>query len=160
MKLSDSDKQHFEGMIKKIPDGCWLFTGTNNGMGYGVIRIGGEQQKAHRVAYVLYVNNIPEGICICHTCDNPICVNPAHLFAGTQKDNMQDMKAKGRHGYGETNSRAKLKEHQVIEIRKRYATDKYIRQEILAKEYNISRSALSFIVTNKTWKYLLPEESA
>jgi hypothetical protein len=76
---------------------CWVFvgTGTVNG-GHGAIRVDGKMEKAHRVAWKLAHGSIPDGMCVCHHCDNPPCINPAHLFLGTVADNNRDRHNKGR----------------------------------------------------------------
>lgn len=76
--------------------GCWVWTGRVRTLGYGVMRIEGRDTAAHRVSYEIHVGPIPAGLFICHRCDRPPCVNPAHLFAGTPKDNHHDMMTKGR----------------------------------------------------------------
>ena len=80
---------------KGDPSGCWLWMGYKVG-GYGSIRVGGRNRRVHRLVYELLVGPIPVGLLVCHHCDTPACCNPAHLFLGTQKANMQDASAKGR----------------------------------------------------------------
>ena len=78
-------------------EGCWTWTASRDPIGYGTFGFDGKVRKAHRVAYVLAFGEIPEGHHILHSCDNPPCVNPAHLRSGTRKDNMQDALKRGRH---------------------------------------------------------------
>ena len=93
-------------MAKVYPEpnsGCWLWDGGINAQGYGLISVGGRSISTHRTAYRLFIGEIPagvghHGICVCHRCDVPACVNPAHLFLGTQKANIADMYSKGRRG--------------------------------------------------------------
>jgi len=78
---------------------CWLWIGNTDGK-YGVISYQGKSQKAHRVSWILHYGDIPKGLCVCHKCDNPPCVNPEHLFLGTYKENKKDSVDKGRAVFG------------------------------------------------------------
>lgn len=88
--------------------GCWLWSGATNSSGYGHLKAGGRATLAHRMSFEIHCGAIPAGAGVCHRCDVPACVNPAHLFLGSQLDNVRDMIAKGRarHAKGEQNGRA------------------------------------------------------
>jgi hypothetical protein len=140
--------------IEDDPNVCWEWQ-ANKVHGYGRIRFHGKSIGAHRLSYLLNCEEIPDGLDVLHTCDNPGCVNPKHLFLGTHTQNMQDMiqKGRGNKARGENGGASKLTEIDVVTIRKRYAAGG-ISQRQLAKEYNITRNTLFCIVSNKTWNWL------
>lgn len=132
---------------------CWPWIlGTTKG-GYGIFNAQSISTTAHRAAYVIFCGNAGTSL-VCHTCDNPPCVNPRHLFVGTQVRNMQDCKAKGRMspppiGIGVRNGRAALRERDVILIRQ-----SNIPSATLMKRFNVSRSAINSARTRRSWKHL------
>lgn len=128
------------------PDACWLWTGTKTNRGYGRIRIESRMKSSHRVSYELYKGAIPDGLCVCHHCDNPSCVNPDHLFVGTHTDNMHDKAIKGR------NSLTKLTEDQVCEIRVRITNGET--QTSLAKEFGVIQQTISHVKCGRTYRHI------
>lgn len=133
---------------KAGPDDCWIWRGSST-KGYGVISVRGKQSYAHRIAYELTNGPIAARQVICHRCDTPLCVNPAHLFAGSNLDNARDAVAKGRHAHGERQGCAKLKNADIGPIRERLLTQTAAE---IAAEYGVSRPAISLIGTGKTWR--------
>jgi predicted XRE-type DNA-binding protein len=132
---------------------CWEWLANKTHDGYGRFKVKGRRVGAHRVAYELAIGPSPEGMCVCHNCDNPSCVNPAHLFLGTQADNMADKVSKGRLrcGRGETQGSAKLTQAKVDEIRELYAGRQFT-QSALARAFGVSQMHISDIVRGKCWK--------
>jgi hypothetical protein len=135
-------------------NGCWIWTGGKQDRGYGVIGSGGKggrQLLAHRYSYQLHHGEIPDGLVVMHSCDNPSCVNPAHLSAGTWKDNTVDALKKGRlktiFGNGENNARAKLKEDDVRYIK----SHPEIRSVDLAKMFNVSPQTICCVRKGRHW---------
>lgn len=146
------------------PEGsCWGWTAGCNRAGYGQFKHGERIVGAHRMAWKLERGPIPEGLCVLHRCDTPGCVNPDHLFLGTNADNSQDMVRKGRHlvGHrekgrkqqGEKNSLAKLTDDQVLAIRREWAADGVTKQA-LANRHGVDRTVIGKIVRDKAWRHL------
>ena len=130
---------------------CWLWTASCSTKGYGWFCLAGRQLHAHRVAYELAIGPIPSGFCVLHHCDNPPCVNPAHLWLGTQADNGCDMDAKGRRFLpkGEHNGSAKLTERDVLAIR----SDEGIYRAI-AVFYGVHHETISRVKNRKSWRHI------
>ena len=135
-------------------DGCWLWTGATTYYGYGSIDIDGRPYRAHRLSWELHNGSIPEGLNVLHTCDNPPCVRPDHLWLGTHAENMRDRDFKGRLvpppiRRGEDANAAKLTAEQVLAIREDTRS-----LRLIAADYDVSRSAISLIRRRKNWAWL------
>jgi hypothetical protein len=138
--------------IRDPQTGCWLWTGARCRQGYGFIkRKDGAQLRAHRVAYELCCGPISPGLMVCHHCDDPRCVRPAHLFLGTAQINADDMVAKGRsaRNLGERNGYARLTREQVLQIRE--ADDTH---NSLAKQFGVSATLIGLIKRRLRWKHV------
>lgn len=151
--------ERFESKFNKS-DGCWEWEASKTYGGYGHLKFNGTMQLAHRVAYQLYIGEIPDGLYVLHHCDNRKCVNPEHLFLGTQKDNMCDRDSKGRgvipDNSGENHGLSKLSKKQVLEI-----IDKRARgftTVAIAKEFGVARTTISGIVCGRRWQSALCSE--
>ncbi len=128
---------------------CWTWTGSLGGSRYGVFKLNGKLIKAHRASWVFSGQTIPDGMKVLHRCDNPVCVNPDHLFIGTQCDNILDMenKGRGRHPSGVDHSNAKLSATSVEFIRNSGDS-----MADLARKFGVSRQAVFKVKRNITWR--------
>lgn len=136
-------------------DGCWLWTGSTNNVGYGKIGNGTRASAlyAHRLSWA-WANGrpVPDGLFVCHRCDVRNCVNPDHLFVGTQRENMDDMLAKGREQHGENHAFARLTSDAVREIRRRLAAGE--QRSSVAGAFGITRVHLHKIEHRILWKHV------
>ena len=151
----DFAEKHPEKFYVDSETGCWIWTACRN-KGYGAVRHLGRMTPAHRVSWIYAFGEIPKasgshGMCVCHKCDNTLCVNPEHLFLGTHQDNMDDMVAKGRDKKvnGEAIGIAKLTEEDIPYI----LADNRSMDEI-ALDYGVSQSAISKVKRRVTWKHI------
>ncbi len=134
---------------------CWLWTGSYCYYGYGQISINGKPRRAHRISYEMHKGEIPKDMFVCHKCDNPSCVNPDHLFLGTQEDNMKDMFKKNRQNTakGERRFFSKLKNEDIPQIRELYNNNN--RTKIIANIYGVSTQSILDIINGKAWKHVV-----
>lgn len=184
LSLSEADAKRFWSHVEKT-DGCWNWR-TRRGLApyaYGQARLFRRPLGAHRLSYMMHVGEVPQGLQVCHRCDNPRCVRPDHLFLGTIGDNMRDRTAKGRqargqtHGWalhpervvrgdrhwskrlkdrvprGERNGFATLTEADVIAIREAYAAGRASQNE-LARQYNTAQANVWRIIHRRAWQHV------
>lgn len=137
--------------IKVNANGCFEWQWCIWPNGYGFIRVNKIGYTAHRLSYEVFRGPIPDGLFVCHKCDNRCCINPSHLFLGTHTDNMQDAAAKDRVVFGADSHFAKLTEQQVSEIFDMYNTGLYT-QEHLGELFGVTQAAVQCMLAGKSWK--------
>jgi hypothetical protein len=146
-------KERFWNKVdRKSSHDCWEWQGFRRHE-YGGFVFQKKKKYAHRFAWELENGEIPLKMIVCHTCDNTLCVNPKHLFLGTDLDNARDRSEKGRTPAGIKSGMAKLTEKDVKEIRKLYAIGEYTQIE-LGKTYRVSQNCIGYIVRKETWKHI------
>jgi hypothetical protein len=133
-------------------DRCWEWPGKKHENGYGYLTFLGEQVLAHRFFFAVAHGPIPQDLLVRHDCDNPSCVNPAHLRLGTHFDNVRDRDTRGRTAIGSRHGRAKVDEQIVRDIRSRVAAGES--RSAMAREFGISLSSASNIVDRKSWVHV------
>lgn len=138
--------------IKVNAVGCFEWQGAVHKGGYGVVTFGGRQQQAHRVSFGVFRKVIPDGLCVCHRCDNRKCINPSHLFIGTHKQNSEDMVRKGRAARGADCHSAKLTAEDVARMPDRYAAGESTKQ--IAESHGIAMLTVSRILSKKIWRHV------
>lgn len=160
MEYSQKDIERFWSKVDKEKSAifyngtrCWEWTASCDTSGYGGIRVG-KMQRTNRVSYELSFGKIQNGLFVLHHCDNRKCCNPAHLFLGTNQDNVDDMIRKGRHAdfRGEKNPSCKLSDAKVSEVRQRYQSLGFFRGVVtqLSREFDLSRRQILRIVLRKS----------
>lgn len=154
---SEPASEVFDKLVWQETDACIIWPLSTISDGYGRLRVGKKIIQTHRLAYEKRIKEIPEGLKVCHKCDNPPCMNYRHLFLGTVLDNKLDEVNKKRNVHGERHPHAKLTEAQVLDIRARYVLDlknRAPRQKLLAIEFGVGQDVISAIVRRETWKHI------
>lgn len=139
----------------RVEGDCWVWTGANDGgLGYGKIYLsGGGQLKAHRVAWEMFNGDIKDGLFVLHHCDNPPCVNPAHLFLGTQYENIQDRHRKGRTSHGTSKPHAVLTDDIVRMAKTMFAMG--LSKKQIAQGIGVSYVAIWHVLRGYSWKHVV-----
>lgn len=153
----DEVADRFWSKVKKFPEhvtDCWLWWAAKSSEGYGRFRVNGKLESPHRMVYEWYHGEIPKGYDICHHCDNPSCVNPDHLFAGTRSDNMLDASKKGllNPAKGEGHPFSKLRKADVKRIKQLLKRGRSYRS--IADLFDVSADTISDIALGKNWKHV------
>lgn len=157
---SKTDQERFDDLYIPIPEaGCWIWVGAYRGrkcLKYGSFRLKGRMTAAHRASFMLHKGPIPAGLYVCHICDTPLCVNPDHLFLGTQQENIRDCLDKGRFSIrrGGDANKAKLSEADVRAI---LSEPKGTSLKEMSQKYGTTVSNISCIRTRKTWTHVEEE---
>ena len=139
----------------RIGDGCWEWMASRISSGYGQFRVSTKSvdRGAHRMSWRLANDSdIPKGMCVCHRCDNKICVRPSHLFLGTTQENVADRVGKGRSGkrFGTDNASSKLSELEVVKIRRLHSEGNT--QTDIAEMFGVTRTCVKKIIIREIWK--------
>lgn len=141
--------------------GCWIWSGSTHSNGYGKLWVGPRSSRkifsAHRLSWLICNGAIPRGSVVCHSCDNRLCVNPGHLWLGTQSDNIKDMHSKGRanearRARGSRQGSAKLAEQDIPEIRKAISDGESLAS--IGRRYGVRGENISHIKHGRTWIHI------
>jgi hypothetical protein len=151
---SESLAERFMSHVAKGPS-CWDWQASKMNSGYGQFGILGKMRQAHRVSYELHVGPIPDGMSILHSCDNKICVNPAHLRAGTRAENLKEAYERKRRAVpdlrGEKHPGAQITASDAMRMRDLRTTGMTV--AAIAKRYGVKRSLVSDVVNKRTWRH-------
>lgn len=147
-RVSPGSTDRFIAELSACDENCVIWPFAKNKSGYGITK----RQYAHRVAFVKFHGEIPDGMVVMHSCDNPSCVNPAHLRAGSQKENLEDRRNKNRHPKGILSGTARLNDALVKDAREKHRNG--ISSVKLARIYGVSQSAMWYALSGKTWGHV------
>jgi hypothetical protein len=158
MVQKNSPEKFWNNIDIRSDNECWEWKNKKGTRKYAETKWHGKYTSCHRKAFELFNSiDIPDGKYVCHTCDNPPCCNPKHLFLGTHQDNVDDRERKGRnkmpHSLGEDHGQHKLTREQVIEIRSLYETSNHT-YDSLAEIFGVCFSNIRNIIKRKTWAWL------
>lgn len=129
---------------------CWTWTSHLSRAGYGRTTLNGKAIHAHQLSYIYHCGDIPDGMVVCHRCDNPPCVNPNHLFLGTPRENNDDKVRKRRHCFGEKHSLAKLTNQDVVKMRELT----HLGRKQLAAMFNVAVPTVGDVLSRRTWRHI------
>lgn len=145
VNMTEAQLQRFWSKISRGgPDDCWRWNAAQQRKGYGHLRLGGKDHKPHRISYFLANGPFDNSLQILHSCDNPLCCNPAHLSTGSNDDNVKDCVSKKRHAFGPRNGHCKLSTETIAEIRRKWHSGRT--QRSIAREYGIDQGYVSVVV--------------
>jgi hypothetical protein len=153
--VKQSLSEGYERFVEPNLNGCWGWSGSiSKNPGYGQFRSNMKKWRAHIASWLIFRGDIPEGMCVCHTCDNRVCSNPNHLFLASHFENNLDMIKKGRspilHKSGSENPNAKLLEKEAKEIKEMLNSG--ISQKTIARKFKVSQALVSLIKLEKAWR--------
>ena len=153
-KIMEIDQKLIARFFSKVEktEGCWLWTSYRNKMGYGKFTIGRKIYYSHRISWEIENGDIPRRTSVCHHCDNTSCVNPNHLFIGTQSDNLKDSSMKGRTSRGQHRPLSKITDEVASKIRSEHAFGAL--QIHLCDKYHLSKTTIHNLVNRKTYKHI------